>query len=256
MPVPLDAAKAITEVLGAEPRQYRTATRLYTEGVWTETDCLYWPLAPDTNGLQARLAEHQRLSNEAKEHYLAGRLHEVERLLEQVHLLHAPVKPRRVAGVEVYAFEELMAADPYRGVHRGWWQARAAVSGRPVALYLGPADAVNGGRRYQSAYELGAGQVLVAAPVADQLEVLRVEETNGANFNLDTGAVIAGLREIDAEHGLDLVEAGFDHVGFLLRQPPKGKEGQALKRRLKMLCPSLEALPSGRLTGLVRLWWD
>jgi hypothetical protein len=124
-----------------------------------------------------------------------------------------------------------------------------------VTVYLGPAEAVNGSASLARAYEPGAGQVLVAAPVADQLEVLRVEETNGANFNLDTDAVIEGLREVDAAHGLDLVEAGFDYVGFLLRQPPKGKEGQALTRRLKTLCPSAEPFPGGP-AGLVRLWWD
>jgi hypothetical protein len=94
MPVAVEAIKAICKVLGAEPRPYRTATRLYTEGGLTETDYVYWPLAPDPNGLQERLAQHKRLSREAEEHRLAGRMDEVERIVEQIHRLHAGVSPR------------------------------------------------------------------------------------------------------------------------------------------------------------------
>jgi hypothetical protein len=98
------------------------------------------------------------------------------------------------------------------------------------------------------------GNVIVA-PVEDPFEILEIERTNGANHGLSTDAIIAELRKIDREHGIDIIDVGFDFVVFRLLNVPEDEDAEPLAQQLLDLCPDLSEAPSD-LSKKIELWWD
>lgn len=99
------------------------------------------------------------------------------------------------------------------------------------------------------------GDVIVA-PTDDQYDLLRIEETNGANYGLQTEDLIDALTLVDARFGIDIVDAAFDFVRIRLRRVPTGQEAEALVDELLELCPDLEGEQDPLADGEVALWWD
>ncbi|MGD8849282.1 MAG: DUF4253 domain-containing protein [Anaerolineales bacterium] len=112
-------------------------------------------------------------------------------------------------------------------------QVRSILQGRPFFAY---------------------GNVIVA-PVEDPFEILEMERTNGANYGLSTDAIVTELRKIDKEHGIDILDAGFDFVIFRLLNVPEGEDAESLGEQLLDLCPDLLEAPSD-LSEKLELWWD
>jgi hypothetical protein len=112
-------------------------------------------------------------------------------------------------------------------------QVRSILQGRPFFAY---------------------GNVIVA-PVEDPFEILELERTNGANYGHSTDAIITELRKINKEHGIDILDAGFDFVVFRLLNVPEGEDAESLGQQLLDLCPDLSEAPSD-LSEKIELWWD
>ncbi|WZO98274.1 DUF4253 domain-containing protein [Isosphaeraceae bacterium EP7] len=64
----------------------------------------------------------------------------------------------------------------------------------------------------------GVGKLLET--VMDKYQALREAGTNGANYDLDTDAVIGHLREWDAKYGIELSDASSDSVVVLFDRLP------------------------------------
>lgn len=97
---------------------------------------------------------------------------------------------------------------------------------------------------------------VVVAPTDDQYDVLRIEQTNGANYGLQTEDVINALKSIDQQFGVDILGAGFDFVEIRLGKSPTGEELERLTANLLQLCPDLEGEEDILVEGVIRLWWD
>jgi hypothetical protein len=97
---------------------------------------------------------------------------------------------------------------------------------------------------------------VVVAPAIDQFDILLIEQTNGANRGLLTEDIISSLEQLNDRYGLDIVNAGFDHVTFILKRIPTGDEAEDLGQSLLRLCPDLGEAPKDMAEGKVSLWWD
>ncbi len=99
------------------------------------------------------------------------------------------------------------------------------------------------------------GDVIVL-PSSDPFDILRFEETDGANFGIQTEDVIARLQVLDEQFGIDIIDAGFDYVVFLLKHAPEANQVTELKTFLTKLCPDIEDAQAQISAGKIELWWD
>lgn len=125
---------------------------------------------------------------------------------------------------------------------------RALLAGEPVVVY-------RAGYEWQGAPSPFYDS-LVVAPTTDPFDILRYEQTQADNYGLDTEGLIARLKEINSQFGIDITGAAWDGLEFELKRVPKGKEAQALGQRLLDLCPDLYEPPTRFPKGRVSLWWD
>lgn len=111
--------------------------------------------------------------------------------------------------------------------------------------------------------ERNDGVELVVGPGESQFDILRLARTDGANYDLDTEAIIAKLREYDATVGIAIAAAETDKVEFALRRTPADLATFAAD--LYAFCPdivdqgvgTIEALAELiDITGIITLWWD
>lgn len=99
-------------------------------------------------------------------------------------------------------------------------------------------------------------ETIVVAPIADQFEILNIEQTNGANYGIYNEDIISRLKLLDAEYGIDIVGASSAGLNFVLKRIPKGKAARELGKLLLELCPDLYEAPRSFPNGKVSLWWD
>ncbi len=97
---------------------------------------------------------------------------------------------------------------------------------------------------------------IVVAPTTDQWDALRIEGTQGNNHSLTTEELIAVLKELDAEYGVDVTGAVNDGMEFTFKRVPKGKEARVVGKKLYEICPDLGEPPVKFPRGRVDLWWD
>ena len=69
----------------------------------------------------------------------------------------------------------------------------------------------------------------------DKYQALRDAGTNGANFDLDTDAVIEHLRGWDTQYGIDLSDVKSDAVVVMFDRPPE--DIMALAKDVYAFCP-------------------
>ena len=97
---------------------------------------------------------------------------------------------------------------------------------------------------------------VVVAPTDNQYDILRIEDTNGANYGLQTDDLIDALKMIDSRFGIDILNAGFDFMKFRLSKVPTGKEAEEFLHVLYELCPDLEGEGDPLGEDVIQLWWD
>lgn len=103
---------------------------------------------------------------------------------------------------------------------------------------------------------------VVVAKGTDQFEILRLAQTDGVNYGLETPAIIAELKAWDKEFGIDIRHAMTDQVHLVFKTLPKDR--LAFARRAIKFCPDLRGdnpTPSALAVAIHRtkdivLWWD
>jgi hypothetical protein len=97
----------------------------------------------------------------------------------------------------------------------------------------------------------------------DQYDILRAAATDGANYQLDTGAIIKELKAWDSEFGIDIWQAETDTIQLHLKRLPK--DVPAFAKRVYKFCPDIVDQGVGSVAALARdiaakksitLWWD
>jgi hypothetical protein len=127
-------------------------------------------------------------------------------------------------------------------------QVRALLQGEPVIAY-------RAGIEWEGMPSI-TYDTIVVAPTTDQFDILRYEQTNGANYELQTEDIIEKLKMADEKYGIDITGADSAGVEFILTRIPKGKEARELGRWLLDFCPDLYEAPRSFPKGKVALGWD
>ena len=105
-------------------------------------------------------------------------------------------------------------------------------------------------RLYRSNHVFG----IIVAPVTGQFDILRIEETSGMRYELDTEDIVEKLRYFDREFGIDILEANMSGVFFKVNSAPIGKAAQELLDWAGRFWPTEYERPDD--LNRVALWWD
>jgi hypothetical protein len=255
--------------------------RILVQGEWVDTGCVAWPLPKESDWKYDPLTEYNQLMERFLLIYMGSDLEtEVAKILsEQKDIQYnefsqrfeellegseigpelaeiraemdkfvSPDDVTMLYGIPVFSVDDFIPKDPYRGVNRILWEARELLKDEPVIAYRALSGTWMG-------IDVSVTGLLVIAPVTDQYDILRIEQTNAANYGSGTEDIIAKLKELDTEFGIDIIGAGFDAVEFLLEQIPEGKKARELGDWLLEFCPDLYEAPA-RFEGPTALWWD
>lgn len=103
---------------------------------------------------------------------------------------------------------------------------------------------------------------LVVGPGANQYDILRIADTDAANYGLLTEAVIRQLKRWDTRYGLEIVQATGSTFSARVRRP----DGDLLRlaTELIQLCPDPDFVPEDAPkiareiseNGTIGCWWD
>jgi hypothetical protein len=124
----------------------------------------------------------------------------------------------------------------------------------PVFAYFGltpwKTAYIDPDRTYLSDHVFG----IIVAPVTNQFDVLRIEETAGMNFELDTDDIIEKLQYFDQEFGIDILSASMIGVNFKVINPPQGQAALALREWVDQYWAPEYEQPAD--LNRVAMWWD
>ncbi|WP_438433969.1 DUF4253 domain-containing protein [Gorillibacterium sp. sgz500922] len=107
------------------------------------------------------------------------------------------------------------------------------------------------------------GVEVVIARGETPFDILRLAQTDAANYDLSTEDIVTKLKELDRRYGLRIYAAQTDSVGFELKKQPS--DVQAFAEELYAFCPDLVDQGVGSLEHLtdylkdhrdLHLWWD
>lgn len=110
----------------------------------------------------------------------------------------------------------------------------------------------------------GAPAQLAAFPTRERAQVIAAMQTNGANYDLGPGDVLAFLEALEQEHPFVLTTIGHDVLAGRFLRPPGKKAARALAARMYEVCPdivdqgceSVDELARELGQGRLYLWWD
>ena len=102
-------------------------------------------------------------------------------------------------------------------------------------------------------------------PGSDQFEILKLQQTNGENYDISNERVISKLKKWHRSYPFTIIGADYDWVEANFDVFPEGKELKTLARELAEFCPDIVEQGTGSINGLVEeitetkkmyLWWD
>ena len=99
-------------------------------------------------------------------------------------------------------------------------------------------------------------KAIVIAPIVDQFDILRIENTFASNRNLGTEEIISSLKYLDEWFGINILGATDASVNFKLKRAPSKDEKKKLKKFIYELCPEIEGELSRFTNSTISLWWD
>ena len=123
------------------------------------------------------------------------------------------------------------------------YEVRDLLKGDPVFAYFSVISS-----------NFGGGPGFVVAPVVDQFDILRIEETGGNNVWLDTDDIIEKLRFFDQEFGVDILSANGSGVLFKVVRSPQGQAAEELMDWVERFWAMEYERPDD--LHRVALWWD
>ena len=95
---------------------------------------------------------------------------------------------------------------------------------------------------------------LVVINSEDTFDILRVEQTDGANYGLDTKAIIDKLSVWQQLYGLQIIRASSTSVTIKFDKVPRNSK--KLIAELLEFCPDLYEINHRNLKEQLELWWD
>ncbi|NKE06542.1 DUF4253 domain-containing protein [Mesobacillus selenatarsenatis] len=102
-------------------------------------------------------------------------------------------------------------------------------------------------------------------PGSDQFEILKIQQTNGDNYEISNRSVISKLKEYYRSYPFTIIDADYDWVEVEFEVLPNGKELKAFAREIAEFCPDLVEQGTGSINDLMEeikgtrklsLWWD
>lgn len=102
-------------------------------------------------------------------------------------------------------------------------------------------------------------------PGSDQFEILKIQQTNGDNYEISNRSVISKLKEYYRSYPFTIIGADYDWVEVEFEVLPNGKELKAFAREIAEFCPDLVEQGTGSINDLMEeikgtrklsLWWD
>jgi hypothetical protein len=97
----------------------------------------------------------------------------------------------------------------------------------------------------------------------DQWDVLRLQQTDGINYDITTDSLITLLKQFDKKYSIRVLGAGLDWCEFSIEEEPV--DWMALAREVYAICPDVVDQGTGTVEELARemnannrlfLWWD
>nr|WP_286180780.1 DUF4253 domain-containing protein [Bacillus sp. ISL-37] len=102
-------------------------------------------------------------------------------------------------------------------------------------------------------------------PGTDKFDILRIQQTNGNNYDISNERVISKLKEWYRRYPFIIIGADYDWVEANFEVFPEGKALKAFAKEIYKFCPDLVEQGSGSINGLIEemeetrklyLWWD
>ena len=100
---------------------------------------------------------------------------------------------------------------------------------------------------------------------SDQFDILKVQQTNGDNYDISNEKVISKLKDWHRRYPFIIIGADYDWVELSFCAMPNGKELKRLAKEIDKFCPDIVEQGTGTINGLIEemketgklfLWWD
>jgi hypothetical protein len=102
-------------------------------------------------------------------------------------------------------------------------------------------------------------------PGSDQFDILKLQQTNGDNYDINNDMVISKLKEWNKRYPLKFIGVDYDWVEAKFETFPQRGDLKAFAKEIYNFCPDIVEQGSGSINGLIEemqetrklyLWWD
>lgn len=102
-------------------------------------------------------------------------------------------------------------------------------------------------------------------PGSEQFDILKLQQTNGDNYDISNERVISKLKEWNRSYPFIIIGADYDWVEANFEVFPEGDDLKAFAKKIYKFCPDIVEQGSGSINGLIEemretrklyLWWD
>lgn len=99
----------------------------------------------------------------------------------------------------------------------------------------------------------------------DQFDILKIQQTNGENYDISNFDVIVKLKEWHKRYSFSIIGADHDWVEADFIELPNSKDLKSFAKEIYRFCPDIVDQGTGSLEGLIEeleeskklfLWWD
>ncbi|MFC5467271.1 DUF4253 domain-containing protein [Cohnella suwonensis] len=99
----------------------------------------------------------------------------------------------------------------------------------------------------------------------DQFDILKIQQTNGDNYDIGNEDVIDTLKKWNSRYPFDIIGADFDWVEANFKVLPSDKEIKSFAKEIYDFCPDVVEQGAGDIESLIEeiknskklyLWWD
>jgi hypothetical protein len=243
--IPLSVKEGISHYLGSTPKPYLIPSFNDPK----ESNCEYWNLPPQKDEDKPIHLRYQEITSRIHQLLEENKNDpQIELLVQEANELLSDIPVTRKYGFSWVSQNDILKLDKAKGIRKEWWDLHSRFTGSGVCIFQG----------YKSAEALATriADLLIIMPNEDQYEFLRINQTRGNNYLVDTDRIIDALDKIDGEYGIVIISALLDFVEFIFEKPVEVKSRARIRQRLHRLCPSAEELTGSIRSGRVALWWD